>query len=347
MTLQQSEIGLPPGSLIYKGPKRDHTPKIEVIRYNKEFYDCFNTDIENYKHAPNSIDWIDINGIHDAELVRKVGLAFNIHALLLEDVMDNGQRPSVDEYGEYTVVQLKMLRLNKNKSNIEAEQISLVLGKEFVISFQEKPGDVFNPLRKRIKSGKGRVRAKNSDYLLFAIIDIIVDNYFLLIEEIGNELAKLENEIFNDPNEVILQKIQKNKKQLLTLRKNIYPIREIISNIQRQNYNLIQKDTLKYYKDVNDNILHIIDIIESYRDINSGLKDSYISSISLKMNKIMQMLTIISTIFIPITFIAGVYGMNFEVLPEIQWKYGYLAFWVLVIVTISTLILIFKRKKWL
>ena len=273
MSNKSNVVGLPPGSLVYKGPKRKHTTELSLIRYNKEIHEFSTFNIEDYKHTSNTVDWIDINGIHDEILVEKIGAIFNLHPLLLEDVMDTNQRPSIEEHGEYTFLKLKMLSYNKVKNHIEHEQVSLVLGHDFVISFQEKPGDIFEPLRKRIEGGRGKIRGKKSDYLFYAIIDIIVDNYFTIIEEIGIDIDRLENEVFEDPDQKILQKIQRNKKQLLILRKSIYPMREVIAKIQKQEYKLIQTDNLKYFNDLYDNVIHIIDALESYRDINSGLKD--------------------------------------------------------------------------
>lgn len=349
-SIASQKVGLPPGSITYIGEERLEEAVLEMISYNvnnltKNTFDNCKTLHKNL--LPNSVNWINVDGIHDNKLTHEFHTVFNFDLLMLEDITNTNERPKVEEYENYIFFSLKMIHYNESSKFIENEQISLILGKNYVISFQEKTGDIFGHIRKRIDNPKGQMRSKKNDYLFYALIDSVVDNYFIAIENIGNTLEELEDEIFSDPSHKSLEKIQANKIILLTLRRSIYPLRESISKLLRENDKFIAPETIKYFNDVYDHTIQIIDIIESYKDVVSGLKDSYLSSLSLKMNKVMQILTIVSTIFIPLTFIAGVYGMNFDNIPEMHWQNGYYYFWGLSALISIVLILYFKRKKWL
>ena len=344
------KVGLPPGSITYVGIERTEGATLELISYNKNNITRQNFDnCEDLKKSidANSINWINVDGVHDQELLNQFEVVFGLHHLLLEDVANTNQRPKVEEYEAYLFSSLKMLLYNDLNDEIEIEQVSLVLGKNYVISFQEKTGDVFEQIRERIEKSKGRIRIKSADYLFYSLVDSIIDNYYTVIEIIGNNLEELEEEVFNSPSQSILEKLQQNKKFLLSLRRSIYPARECLNKILRDKNDFIHSSTVKYFNDVYDHTIQIIDIIESYRDLISGLKDSYLSSISLKMNQVMQVLTIMATIFIPLTFIAGIYGMNFDNIPELHWHNGYYYFWGLAIFIGISLMIYFKRKKWL
>lgn len=345
------KVGLPPGSITYIGKERTENAVVELIRFNSDqiLKEPYHRCEDVFKKIDiQSVNWINVDGIHNHELLNEFASVFKLHHLLLEDVANTNQRPKLEEYNAYLFLSLKMLLYNEIDQSIDNEQVSLVLGKNYVISFQEKTGDVFGNIRERIESSKGQIRNKGADYLFYSLIDSIIDNYFTVIENVGNNLEDLEEQIFNDPSQDSLEKIQKNKNLLLTLRRSIYPLRESISRLIRDDENeFIDQKTIKYFNDVYDHTVHIIDILESYKDIVTGLKDSYMSSLSFKMNQIMQVLTIIATIFIPLTFIAGIYGMNFDNLPELHWPYGYLYFWMVTIVLVILLVFYFKRKKWL
>ena len=343
------KTGLLPGSIYYIGDNKDGLSHITVCNYNKGNYsstksnnveDCFSD------YAPNSVKWINIDGIHNVEIIEKIGNHFNLHPLLLEDIVNTEQRPKIEEYDNALFITLKLLSYNNSTSEIESEHISFVLTKDVLISFQEDDNDSFISLRNRIEAGIGSIRQKKSDYLLYILLDFIVDNYFSIIEEIGEAIENLEEELFENPQPSSLQTIQNNKKDLLILRKSIYPLRECINKLQNNDSNIIHKTTEKYFHDVYDHTIQIVENIENYRDINLGLKDIYLSSISLKMNRIMQVLTIISTIFIPLTFIVGLYGMNFDFMPELHWKYGYFFVWGLILAISISLVVVFKKKKW-
>jgi len=344
------KVGQPPGSITYVGKERTVGATLELISYDdkelsrKKFSNC-----EDLKQSLNadSINWINVDGVHDQELLNQFGSVFGLHNLLLEDVANMNQRPKVEEFDSYLFLSIKMLQYNETIHNIENEQVSLVLSKDYVITFQEKTGDVFENIRDRIENNKGQIRKKGNDYLFYSFIDSIIDNYFSVIENVGNDLEELEEEVFNNPSQILLEKIQNKKNLLLILRRSIYPARESINKILRDNNDFILPGTVKYFNDVYDHTIQIIDVIESYRDIISGLKDSYLSSISLKMNQVMQVLTIMATIFIPLTFLAGVYGMNFDNIPELKWHNGYYYFWGLAIFILLALVIYFRRKKWL
>ena len=347
---RSKKAGLPPGTLVHIGEKRVEAIRITYIDYDEQNFeerqiqrieDCF-----HFK-ATASVTWVNIDGLHDVEIIEKLGKEFELHPLMLEDVLSTGQRPKFEDFEKYAFVVLKMLTYNGQQQSLEAEQVSLILGPNFVISFQERVGDVFDQIRDRIRNAKGRIRKMGPDYLMYSLIDAIVDNYFAVLEKLGERIELMEEELVAEPTEKTLQQIHSLKRDMIFLRKSVWPLREAISGLQRSESALINESTGVYLRDVYDHTIQIIDTIESFRDMVSGMLDIYLSSISNKMNAIMKVLTIIATIFIPLTFVAGVYGMNFEHMPELKWRWGYLSVW-LVMGTVFVLMLIyFRRKKWL
>jgi len=342
--------GLPPGSLIHIGEHDKEKIKISVIDYNKDSYnetvcdtieDCF-----KFKDTEN-VSWINICGLNDINSIEKLGNHFDLHPLLLEDVLNTNHRPKQEDFESYIFITLKMIGISANKKSIVNEQISFILGNTWIISFQEKEGDVFDNLRLRLKENKGIIRKSSTCYLLYSLLDTIVDNYYFVTEHFSKKILKLEEIVLALPDRESLYKIQKSKKQLLNFRKSIIPLREALLSLQRDGNKLIHHNTKRYLSDVYEHIIFNIDAIESQREILSTIMDLYLSGISNKMNEIMKVLTIISTIFIPITFIAGIYGMNFEILPELHWKYGYLAVWIINIIIIIGMLYYFKKKKWI
>jgi magnesium transporter len=292
------------------------------------------------------VTWINIEGI-DSEAIQKIDEHFGIHALVSEDIVCLGQRPKLEDYENYIFIVLKMIYFNQKVNDILDEQISLVLGPNFVISFQETEGDVFGPIRQRIREGKGRVRTMGADYLAYTLLDAVVDNYYVILEKCGDDIEALEDQIMEDPHKGIGQEIHQLKRDMIDLRKQIWPLREVIAGLQRNESRLIRKQTGVYLRDVYDHIIQVIDTVESFRDMLSGLHDIYLSSISNKMNEIMKVLTIFAVIFIPLTFIAGIYGMNFQFMPELQWKYGYFVVLGFMAFVGIGMLLYFKKKKWL
>ncbi|MDH5685830.1 MAG: magnesium/cobalt transporter CorA [Candidatus Hadarchaeaceae archaeon] len=347
---RSKKVGLPPGALVHVGEKREEKVRITIIDYDKaQFQEKEAETVEEcfpFKDKP-TVTWINVDGVHQPEIVKQLGDCFGMHPLVLEDILNTDQRPKMEDFGNYIYIVLKMLYYDEKSNEMIIEQISLVLGSNFVISFQEKMGDVFNPIRERIKSDKGRVRKMGADYLAYALTDAIVDNYFTILEKIGEKVEFLEEELVAKPKPETLQAIHNLKRELIFLRKSVWPLREVISGLERGESSLIDASTKLYLRDVYDHTIQVIDTVETLRDMVSGMLDIYLSSISNKMNEVMKVLTIIATIFIPLTFIAGIYGMNFAFMPELglPWSYPLI---LLVMVGVGILMLIyFRRKKWI
>ncbi|MFC1767937.1 magnesium/cobalt transporter CorA [Candidatus Margulisiibacteriota bacterium] len=349
--------GLPPGTLVHIGEKRSEKIKITIIDYDeKQFQEKEAKTIEEclpFKEKP-TVTWINIDGLHQTDMIEKIGNHFNIHPLVLEDIVNTTQRPKIEDFDNYIYIILKMLSHNEKENKTDAEQVSLILGQNFVISFQEKEGDIFGPVRERIRKGKGRIRKAGADYLAYSLMDAVVDGYFTIIEKSGEKIEMLEESVIANPTPQTLQIIHGLKGEMIFLRKSIWPLREVISGLSRGGSTLINDTTIIYLHDVYDHTIQVIDAIETSRDMLTGMLDIYLSSISNrmnevsnKMNEVMKVLTIIATIFIPLTFVAGVYGMNFKYMPELEWPLGYPM--VLLIMAMIGLIMIkyFKKKKWL
>lgn len=291
------------------------------------------------------LQWINVEGLSNISLIESFGARFNIHPLTLEDIVHTDQRPKYEDYDAYDVAIIKMLSY---LNGLTSEQLSIIIQEKRVITFQEKNGvDAFEPVRDRIRSGKGRVRKQGADYLAYALIDSVVDTYFNLLEDIGEHLEKIDQELIRDPQETTLHNLFHVKRELIMVRKALWPLREVISNIQRTESKYFTASTGIYLRDVYDHTIRIIETTESYRDISSGMMDIYHSRLSNKMNEIMKVLTIISTIFIPVTFIAGVYGMNFDHMPELRSEYGYPITWAIMLAIMLSLLIYFRKKKWL
>jgi magnesium transporter len=347
---RSSKAGLPPGTLVHVGEKKVESVRITFIDYDKEnFQEKQAQNIEECLKFKDTVtvSWINIDGLHDIELLEKLGRGFDLHSLILEDILSTGQRPKFEDYEKHIFIVLKMLSFNQESQSVETEQVSLILGPNYVISFQERIGDVFEPIRERIRNAKGRIRKMGPDYLAYSLLDAVVDNYFIILERFGEKIESMEEEVIGDPTEKTVQQIHSLKREMIFMRKSIWPLRELIGGIQKSESSLINEATEIYIRDVYDHTIQIIDTIESYRDIVSGMLDIYLSSISNKMNAVMKVLTIIATLFIPLTFVAGIYGMNFEYMPELKVRWAYGAVW-LVMITIAVIMLFyFRRKKWL
>ena len=342
--------GQSPGTLTYIGAKKDEAVKINIIDYTPASLEEKEVgsigECLSFK-TTDSTTWINITGIHDLTIVESLGKQFNLHPLLLEDVVNSEQRPKMDDYEDYLFVVLKMLYISKETKSIQHEQLSLILMPGVIISLQEFEEDVFDPVRERIRKAKGHIRSKGADYLMYALIDTIVDHYFHLFEDIGEQVETLQEEVISDPQPETLHQIQNLKRELILLRKSVWPLRENISALVRGESGLVSEDVTLYLRDVYDHTIQVIDTVETYRDMLSGMLDIYLSSVSNKMNEVMKVLTIIATIFIPLTFLAGVYGMNFKFMPELEFKWSYPILWILMIAVFGSMVIYFKRKKWL
>jgi len=344
------KTGLPPGTLVHVGERKAEKVTIAVIDYDQTAFEekeiqkieeCF-----SFKDTP-TVTWININGLHEVPVIEKVGKHFGIHPLIQEDILHAGQRPKMEDFDTYILIILKMLRYDDEAHAVKTEQISIILGKNFVISFQEIQGDVFNPLRDRIRNGKGRIRRMGADYLAYAILDSVVDHYFILLEKCGERIEALEDELAANPKPETLQAIHDLKQEIIFLRKSVWPLREVISGLERVESSLISDGISMYLRDLYDHTIQVIDSVETYQDILSGMIDLYLSSVSNKMNEVMKVLTIFASIFIPLTFMAGIYGMNFEFMPELKVRWAYPALWGAMIAVAVGLLAFFKRRKWL
>ena len=293
----------------------------------------------------NSVKWLEINSLEEIELINKIGRKFNIHPLVIEDILNENHMPKVEDYEEYLFLIIEGINLHED-GELAVEQFSFILFKDLVISFQKSDSNPFRTVLAKMSEGSN-MRKNGADDLLYALTDTIVDEYFLVVEKIGENIDEVEDEVLLNPQREVLQKIYKLKRNLIYLRKTLWPMRNTISSLSKDEFKLIDERTLYYFRDIYDHIIQMIDIIETYRDICSGMLDTYLSSISNKTNDIMKFLTIFSTIFIPLTFIAGVYGMNFKYLPELNWKYGYASFWVISIIITYFMLRFFKKKNWL
>lgn len=341
--------GLPPGSLVFIGQKKVEKVHIELVSFNKEDLNSFNYgSLEEVPAASeNHINWYNIFGLDDVDFMKSLRERLEIHPLIMEDVMNTGQRAKFEEFDSSVFVSLKMLQFDESSMKVLSEQVSFILFEKGLICFQEAPGDVFDPIRKRLQNKLGNLRKSNTDYLLYVLIDSIVDNYIYLIESLGESIDNLELEVLDNPDESILQKINSYKKELHFIQKIIKPVRELMSNLLKSNSHLLQDKKIKpFFKDLNDLVIHAIESVDTYRLILTDYFQLYHSAMSAKMNDIMKVLTIFSAIFIPLSFFAGVYGTNFEHFPELKFKYAYPVFWLFILGITGTMLVYFKRKKW-
>jgi magnesium transporter len=350
MKNRSRKSGLPPGTLIHIGEAKSTEPKITIIDYDdssfqekevEEVSGCF-----PYRGTP-SVTWINIEGLSNVEMLEKLGECYGLHPLVLEDILNTDQRPKMEDYGDYLYIVLKMLHYEEAKGSIVTEQISLVLGEHFVISFQEGfDGDVFQPIRERLRSNKGRIRKSGADYLVYSLIDAIVDNYFTILERTGDSIEVIEEKVLGNPSARTLNEIHFQKREMIFLRKAVWPLREVINGLERIESALVTGTTKIFLRDIYDHTIQVIDTIETFRDMSSGMLDIYLSSVNNRLSAVMKVLTIIATIFMPLTFIAGIYGMNFKYMPELEWRWGYPVLWAVVILIASSMITYFKKKNW-
>jgi magnesium transporter len=344
------KAGTAPGHMMHLGTPQTGPVQINQIQYNSDQFDehvisssaAFAT-IPQKEH----VTWLDVNGVHDLSLVERLGKAFGIHPLVLEDIVHTGHRPKIEVHDNFIFVVIRMLFFDNTNNEILSEQISIILGENYLLTFQERPGDVFEPIRERLRSGKYRISSKGVDYLLYSLLDAVVDNYFLVLEKIGQKLERIEDKLLHSPSTSTLEKIYQLKKDLVFLRKVVWPLREVINSLSRNETSYIEDQIAVYFHDIYDHVVQTIETIETFRDMLSGMRDTYLSNVSNRMNEVMKVLTIISTIFIPITFLAGIYGMNFVNIPELKWTWSYPALWGVMLSIVVILLWIFKRKKWL
>jgi magnesium transporter len=342
------KTGLPPGTLVHIGEKK--TDKVAITAFSYAGVRCDEYQVlsldELAPPADESVTWVNVSGVHRTDILESCGKQFQLHSLLLEDIANTDQRPKLDDYETCLFLVLKMLSVTE-RQDIVVEQVSLVFGRNFVLSFQENGTDVFTPVRDRLRGGKGRLRQSGADYLFYALVDAIVDQYFAVVEALGEKIEELQDLVVSDPKPETLHKIHALKRQLLFLRRAVWPLREVTNNLSRSECPFLQESTKVFFRDVYDHVVQIVDTIETLREMVSASLDIYLSSISYRLNAVMKVLTIITTIFMPLTFIVGIYGMNFEHMPELKWEWGYpLVVGVMVMIAIAMLGF-FIRKRWI
>ncbi|MHB8844768.1 MAG: magnesium/cobalt transporter CorA [Nitrospirota bacterium] len=345
------KVGLPAGTLVYTGEQTVGKVEVTLIDYDEQTFEERPLDSVDecvvYKAKPTAT-WINVDGVHDPAMLGKIGECFGLHGLVTEDLMSVVQRPKVEDYGDYLFVVLKMLTYDEKSGRIVPEQVSIIVGDNFLLSFQEGiKGDVFPLIRDRLRAGRGKIRKMGVDYLAYSLLDALVDGYFVILEKLGERIDLLEEELIARPNRPIVAQLYHLKRELLFLHKAVWPLREVVSALARRESPLIRESTTPYLRDVYDHVVQAIDSVEIYRDMLATMLDLYLSSVSNRMNEIMKVLTIIATIFMPLTFLAGVYGMNFKHMPELDWKYGYLFAWLIMIAIGIGMGFYFKRKKWM
>lgn len=345
----RSKAGLPPGSMLYTGEAREEPVSVTVIDYNNDTYSATNiTALAECPEQPaDTIRWIRVVGLQDIAVITALGEQYHLHPLLLEDVVHTHQRPKFEEYDACLFVVLKCIAADFAKSDLAISQTSLAIGDRFVLTFSERPSQTIDIIQHRLENQKGRIRSEGADYLAYALVDTMIDSYFSVLEDFSTAVESLEPHLLEKPQPVLLQTLYTNKKLLISMRKVFWPLREVISTLSRSDTRFISKGTQLYIRDVYDHTIQILDTVETLRDIVSGLFDLYLSSVSNRMNEVMKILTIIATIFIPITFVAGIYGMNFKFMPELDWHYGYFGALGIMLAVIMLMLLYFKRKDWL
>ncbi len=347
---RESKIGLAPGTLVHIGEKKAEKVVIRVLAYNNE--KLIEKELKSVDECLDFKDqsdinlWINVDGLDRVDIIEKLGGYFNIHPLTLEDILNTEQRPKTEDYDSYIYTVLKMMLFDKKKEEIILDQVSIIIGSNYLLSFQERNGDVFDPVRERFENPASRLRKSGVDYLAYSLIDSVVDSYFLILEYFGDEIEDLEEGLVIHPSPETLTTIQKYKRGMITLRKAVWPLRELINGLQRVESDLIRESTIIYLRDIYDHTIQVIDSVEELRDILSSMVDIYLSSVSYRMNDVMKVLTVIATIFIPLTFIVGVYGMNFENMPELKWRWGYPVVMLCMAFIAISMFAYFKKRKW-
>jgi len=346
------KAGASPGTMVHTGEKRVDRPRITLIRYDAESFESEEierSDIAACFPPPETdrVIWLNIDGLHDTDLLHELGQRAGLHPLIVEDIVSVGQRPKQEEYESHHYIVLRMLRFNETDHQVEEEQLSIVVGPGYVLSFQESVGDSFDPVRERLRQARGQIRARGSDYLAYALMDAVVDEYFGVIEKIGDRIEDLEQDVILDPRQETASTIHHLKNELLVMRRAVWPLRDLFNALLRDDSPLFTDLTRVYLRDAYDHAVQVIDNTETMRDLTAGLLDMYLSSVSNRMNETMKVLTVIATIFIPLTFLAGVYGMNFDFMPELHWTWSYPVLWIVMIGLGVTMFIWFRRKSWL
>jgi len=345
------KAGLPPGTIVPPAHLADAArPAVLITQVIYDAAEYLEREIHGVEATFPAADesrtvWINVDGVHEVTVLERFGKHFNLHPLLLEDIAHTGQRPKLENYGDHLFMDLNVYHLHEGSDEINTEQISLVLGGNWLLSFNEAPQPWTKLLRERLKADKAHCRKGGPDYLAYSVIDAVVDDYYKVLERIGDRIEDLEEELMASPTPQTLHAVYTLKREVIDLRKSVWPLRELIGGLQRER-DLVRESTGVYLRDLYDHAVQVLDTVETYRDLLAGMLDIYLSSVSNKMNEVMKVLTVIATIFIPLTFVAGIYGMNFDVMPELKWRYGYLFFWGIIVAVGAGMLAYFRRKKW-
>lgn len=345
-----SKIGMPPGSLVYIGEKKDQEVRILELNFAVDQYEEHTLNkVSECKswNDPNLVTVLSVIGIHDTDIIADVGNYLSLHDLILEDIVNTQSRSKLEEFDDYLFLPMKVLGVNTVTKNIYSEHVSLLLSANGIVSFQENEIKILGPFKDRLRKGKGVIRQRKSDYIFYRLIDTFVDNYFVVAEQLAERLEALEEKILEQPEKNVSQEILEMKKDISFFKRTIYPLRESIASLIKSDSELLTDTTKNYFRDVSDHLVRLYETVESQREMVNDFMNLYMTAISNKMNEVMKVLTIFASIFIPLTFIAGIYGMNFEIMPELKWKYGYLIVWGIMLAVAFILLFYFRRKKWL
>ncbi|MDR2220890.1 MAG: magnesium/cobalt transporter CorA [Methylobacillus sp.] len=347
--LHSKKVGQLPGTLHPPSEKKTSHIKLAMFRYDSQ--NLIETSAETLDKLDiavrDDVLWLNVHGLHDPDLMRQIGQVFNLHPLVMEDILNTDQRPKVDDYDDYLFIVARFFGYDKTTMEISSEQVSIVLGKNFVLTFQELPTGSFDPVRERLRSGKGRLRSSNAAYLAYSLIDVIVDRYFIVLEQMDDDCDTLEDSLLRNPDGYLLKKIHLLKRETMELRRAVWPLREVINTLMRNESGLFEHETVLHLRDVYDHTVHFIESLEALRDMLSGMLDIYFSTLSNRINMEVRALTVVAMMFMPATLIAGIFGMNFEVMP---WLKDHSGFWFAIALMggIATLMtLVFWRRQWL
>jgi magnesium transporter len=342
--------GLPPGSLVYTGDAKAPVPRVTMLDYDENRVvekDLVRVDDCIPFKDERTVTWINVDSVTEPGLLENFGRVMGFHALMLEDILNTDQRPKFEDYGDYIYIVVRMLDYDAKKGELDIEQLSLVFGSNYVITFQERAGDFFDPVRERIRKSLGRIRKLGTDYLAYAILDIIVDHYFVVLEKLGEKIEQLEDIVITNPGQDTVRAVHALKREMIFVRKSVWPLREVVTSLQRSESALVHESNAAYFRDLHDHIMQVTDGVDAFRDLLNGMLDSYYSTITTRTNSIMKVLTLFSAIFMPLNFIAGIFGMNFQHFPELEWHYGFQGSLILMTVITIVMVAIFRWKKWL
>lgn len=344
------ERGAPPGTVVHTGPERTHPVRVHWLEYGPGFcneHEALHIDRPIRADPPPPVTWLDVDGVHDLGLLNEIAAGVRLHPLVLEDIASVGQRPKAEEYDHTLYIVVRMLTIDANAGEITDEQVSIILSEGLLVSFQEGRGDVFDQVRRRIRDGKGNLGQRGADYLAYTLIDAVVDGYFAVLESLGERIDDLEQEVVTEAPRTSVQRIHHLKRELLHMRRAVWPLRDVLNSLVRDGAGCVTAETRVFLRDAYDHTVQVMDAMETMRDIVSGLMDMYLSSVSNRMNEVMKVLTIIATVFIPLTFLVGVYGMNFDWMPELHWRWAYPVLWLIMLLIAGAMLIAFRRRHWL